>query len=148
MRCSWPMMIMIIIIQCWCYLCFDWLQAHRQFRLALSRCVKSTVNSIFARRSDVISTDNSFMHIGMTPFCRQIVCKFMRRCVFYFSWHNLLFKKLLDLQLHNKTIIGFGFRMLAKLSRPRFVLSQTQTSALIILAFMLKLIQKLFIINF
>ena len=64
-----------------------------------------------------------FMHIGMMSFCRQDVYKFMNHCVFYFHGCNLIFKKLLDLQLHNKTIMGFGFGMKVKLSRPRFVLS-------------------------
>ena len=68
-----------------------------------SRYAISTDNSFHACRSDVISTDNSFVHEGMTSFCKQVVYKFIRRCVFYFHWRNLIFKKLLDLQLHNKT---------------------------------------------
>ena len=35
--------------------------------------------------------------------------------VLYFHGRNLVFKRLLDLQLHNKTIIGFGFGIIAKL---------------------------------
>ena len=51
-------------------------------------------------------------------------------CVLYFHGHNLVFKKLLNLQLHNKTIIGFGFQMIAKLPRPQFVLSASAFKAL------------------
>ena len=37
---------------------------------------------IYACRSDIISTDNSFMHVGMMSFCRQVVYKLMSCCVF------------------------------------------------------------------
>ena len=63
--------------------------------------------------------------MGMTSFCRQVVYKFMHQSLFYTFMDAILFLKLklLDLQLHYKTNIGFSFRMTAKLSRPRFVLS-------------------------
>ena len=38
----------------------------------------STDSSFYACRNDVISTGNSFMHVGIMSFCRQIVYKFMR----------------------------------------------------------------------
>ena len=56
-----------------------------------------------------------FMHIGVTSFSRQVVYKFMCRCAFYFRGQNFVFKKLLDLQLNNQTVTGFGFRMIVKL---------------------------------
>ena len=61
----------------------------------------------------------------MTLFCRQVVYKLMSCCVFQFNGRNLVFKMPLDLQylLHNKTVIGFGFCMIVKLSRLRFMLS-------------------------
>ena len=49
----------------------------------------STDSSFYACRNDVISTGNSFKHVGMMSFCTQVVYKFMRRCVFYFHGRNL-----------------------------------------------------------
>ena len=72
--------------------------------------------------------------------CRFADKLFKSSCIIacFTSTGAIFFKKLLDLKLHNKTIIGFGFHMIAKLLRLWFVLP---AAALIIIAIMLNYIQ-------
>ena len=89
------------------------------------------------------------MQYGVKSFGGPVVYKSMQRYLVYFHGHNLVCKKILDLQSHNRTIIGFSFGMIAKtikasvyVVRLSFRLRQiTHCSALIVLAVMLNLIQ-------
>ena len=65
----------------------------------------------------------------MTSFCRRVVYKFMRLCLFYFHGRNLAFRKIAKLS-------SLGLYYL--LCRSRRLRRITQTSALITLAIMRK----------
>ena len=66
--------------------------------------IVSTDHSFYVCRGDIIYTDNSFMHAGVTSFYLfTISCNvgftFMGVYIYFFC------SKILDLQLYNKTIL-------------------------------------------